>query len=164
VAQRLPPLGATLEAPAPAVQPEAKADVRPAASPPAPPPRTAAPAPVVKPPAAKPTPQVAAPEPEAKPKPAPIAALPAKPPQPAPKPALAPPAPAPSAPSVLVERTSWHPKPERRVAWVRAPGLAEARELHEGDAVGTFVVKEIRPSSVLFQHGAEQLQRRVGER
>jgi hypothetical protein len=24
-------------------------------------------------------------------------------------------------------------------------------------------VKEIRPSSVLFQHGAEQIQRRVGE-
>jgi len=79
-------------------------------------------------------------------------------------PAAPTPAPAPSAPSVLVERTSWHPKPERRVAWVRVEGLPEARELHEGDAVGTLVVKEIRPSSVLFQHGAEQLQRRVGER
>jgi hypothetical protein len=65
---------------------------------------------------------------------------------------------------VLVERTSWHPKPERRVAWVRVEGLADARELHEGDAVGTLVVKEIRPSSVLFQHGGAEIQRRVGER
>jgi hypothetical protein len=63
-----------------------------------------------------------------------------------------------------VERTSWHPTPERRVAWVTVEGLAGTRELHEGDALGTLVVKEIRPSSVLFQHGGEPLSRRVGER
>jgi hypothetical protein len=65
---------------------------------------------------------------------------------------------------VLVERTSWHPAPERRVAWVKVEGLASTREIHEGDAVGTLVVKEIRPSSVLFQHGSEAVTRRVGER
>jgi len=62
-----------------------------------------------------------------------------------------------------VERTSWHPKPERRVAWVRLEGSSAVREVREGDALGTLVVKEIRPSAVVFLHGAEQLQRRVGE-
>ena len=41
---------------------------------------------------------------------------------------------------------------------------AAARELHEGDALGTLVVKEIRPSAVVFLHGAETLERRVGGR
>ena len=156
VAQRLPPLGATLEPPAPAAatprepQPAAPAPQA-AASPPAP--RPAAPRPALK-PAPTPEPQLAAREPETPPRPAPVAAT--APREPA--------APQPSAPSVLIERTSWHPKPERRVAWVRVEGLSDPRELHEGDAVGTLVVKEIRPSSVLFQHGSEQLQRRVGER
>jgi hypothetical protein len=144
VAERLPPLGAPLEtAPAErAAEPEA---APPAAREPA---RTPAPA------APKPSAVAAAP----KPTPAPVA-------EPAPPPPAAPaPFAAPSAPSIEVERTSWHPSPERRVAWVRLEGLAGTRELHEGDGIGTLVVREIRPSSVLFQHGSVQLQRRVGER
>jgi hypothetical protein len=50
------------------------------------------------------------------------------------------------------------------VAWVSVEGTSGSRELHEGDAVGALVVKEIRPSSVLFLHGADTLQRRIGER
>jgi hypothetical protein len=65
---------------------------------------------------------------------------------------------------VLVERTSWHPSAERRTTWVSVEGLSGVRELHEGEAVGALVVKEIRPSSVVFLHGADTLQRRVGER
>jgi hypothetical protein len=74
------------------------------------------------------------------------------------------PPPAPSAPAVLVERTSWHPSAERRTAWVSVEGISATRELHEGEAVGALVVKEIRPSSVVFLHGADTLQRRVGVR
>jgi hypothetical protein len=50
------------------------------------------------------------------------------------------------------------------VAWVRLEGSSAVREVHEGDALGTLVVKEIRPSAVVFLHGVEQLSRRVGER
>jgi hypothetical protein len=77
--------------------------------------------------------------------------------------AVAPP-PRPSAPAVLVERTRWHPSPERRLAWVLVEGQPGPRELHEGDAVGAFVVKEIKPSSVIFLHGTDTLSRRVGVR
>jgi hypothetical protein len=145
VAERLPPLGAPLETAAAEPTPEPEA-----APPAAREPEPAAPAA----PPPKPSAVAAAP----KPAPAPVAE-PAPPPPAAPAPSSAPPA-----PLVEVERTSWHPSPERRVAWVRLEGLAGTRELHEGDGIGTLVVREIRPSSVLFQHGSEQLQRRVGER
>jgi outer membrane biosynthesis protein TonB len=154
VAQRLPPLGAPLEEgaaaapPAPAAAPPAPAPVPAATRPPPPAPRQAAPPP-------KPTP-AAAPAPAA----TPVArAAPAAKPEPKPAP-KAPPAP----PQVQIERTSWHPTPERRIAWVRVEGLSGARELREGDAVGALVVKQIRPSSVLFQYGGVEIQRRVGER
>jgi hypothetical protein len=62
-----------------------------------------------------------------------------------------------------VERIRWHPKSERRLAWVRLEGSSAEREVHEGDALGTLVVKEIRPSTVVFLHGAESLQRRIGD-
>jgi hypothetical protein len=39
-----------------------------------------------------------------------------------------------------------------------------ARELHEGDAIGTLVVSEIGPSSVLFLNDGAPLRRRVGAR
>jgi hypothetical protein len=163
VAERLPPLGTTLDAPVPARAPEPAPVPAPAA------PVQQAPAPAPQPPA------VAAPE--AKPAPEPVRAAPAPPVQPVarterPAPPARParvaakpaPPPAPSAPAVLVERTSWHPSAERRVAWVSVEGITGPRELHEGDAVGALVVKEIRPSSVVFLHGADTLQRRVGER
>ena len=149
VAERLPPLGAPLETARAEPAPREPAAAPPAAREPVPAPPPAAPAP----PAPKPSVVAAAP------KPAPAAAL-----EPAPPPPAAPaPFAKPSAPSIEVERTSWHPSPERRVAWVRLEGLAGTRELHEGDGIGSLVVREIRPSSVLFQHGSEQLQRRVGE-
>jgi len=170
IAERLPPLGTTLDVPStgtlapappdpslPAAAPQLAAAVEPApeagAREPAPIAVEAAPAPEPEAAPVQATPP--APPPQARP-----AAQPA-PPAVAPKPA---PPPAPSAPSVLVERTSWHPTAARRLAWVTVEGITGARELHEGDAVGALVVKEIRPSSVVFLHGADRLQRRVGQR
>jgi hypothetical protein len=98
-------------------------------------------------------------EPRPPPPPQPAAPV-AKPPPVAAKRIVAPP---PTAPDVQVDRISWHPKSERRLAWVRLEGSAATREVHEGDALGTLVVKEIRPSAVVFLHGVEQMQRRVGE-
>ena len=66
-------------------------------------------------------------------------------------------------PKVRVERTIWHPKPERRSALVHVQGHKEALELKEGDAVGTLVVAEIQPSGVVFLHGGVRLRHRVGE-
>ena len=150
LAVRLPPLGETLDAPVP--EPPV------AVAPPAPPSEPVAP------PAPSRSSEPAAPavrsEPRPPPPPQPAAPV-AKPPPVAAKRVLAPPPP--SAPEVQVERTSWHPKPERRVAWVRLEGSAATREIHEGDALGTLVVKEIRPSAVVFLHGTDELQRRVGE-
>jgi hypothetical protein len=160
VAERLPPLGTTLDAPEPAPVQQAPLQEAPA---PAPQPQPAAvaaaePKPA---PAAEPVPPAPAPpvRPAVRPKPA---AAPA--PRPAPVLARPAPPPAPSAPLVLVERTSWHPSAERRAAWVSVEGITGTRELHEGEAVGALVVKEIRPSSVVFLHGADTLQRRVGTR
>jgi hypothetical protein len=149
VAERLPPLGTTLDVPdaaPPPPAPEPAAEVARAEPEPAPPPEPKRAEPV--PP--RPAPAVK----RAAPKPAPprsAAVAPASPPRP-------------SAPAVLVERTRWHPSADRRVAWVSVAGQDAPRELHEGDAVGALVVKEIRPSSVLFLHGADTLSRRVGVR
>jgi hypothetical protein len=150
VAERLPPLGSPLEAPPPAPSPAPE----PVATRPEPapsPPPAAAPI-AAKPALTRPTPPKPAATPAAKPKPTLVAVAPS------PKPAL------PSPPTVQIERTSWHPTPARRIAWVRVEGLATMRELHEGDAVGALVVKEIKPSSVLFQYGSVEIQRRVGEK
>ena len=65
-------------------------------------------------------------------------------------------------PEVTVRKTYWHPNPERRVAEVEVEGHKGALELHEGDAVGTLVISEIQPSGVVFLHGGERLQRKVG--
>jgi hypothetical protein len=74
-----------------------------------------------------------------------------------------PPAPTASAlPTLAVERTQWHPAAEKRVAWVRATG--ETRELREGDVIEGAIVREIRPSSVLFSFEGAELRRGVGER
>jgi hypothetical protein len=67
-------------------------------------------------------------------------------------------------PQVTVEKTIWHPVPERRLARIEVEGRKGALELHEGDAVGTLVVAEIQPSGVVFLHGGERIHRKVGAR
>ncbi len=167
VAERLPPLGTTLDvpdaAPPPAPEPEPAQVARaapavPALEEPAPEPKLAEPERAAPPPAPPPAVERAAPAPP----PAPVKRAAPKP-EPPRTAAVAPP-PRPSAPAVLVERTRWHPSPERRVASVLVEGQPGPRELHEGDAVGALVVKEIKPSSVVFLHGADTLSRRVGVR
>jgi hypothetical protein len=82
------------------------------------------------------------------------------------RPAPAPPVPARVAkvrpPKVTVEKTIWHPTAARRVARIEVEGHKGTLELHEGDAVGTLVVAEIKPSGVVFLHGGEKLHRKVG--
>ncbi len=65
-------------------------------------------------------------------------------------------------PDVVVLRTTWHPAPNRRSASVRLEATGELVTLREGDAIGGLVVREILPSSVLFQAGEVELRRRVG--
>jgi hypothetical protein len=67
-------------------------------------------------------------------------------------------------PEVWVERTLWHPNAEKRSALVRVGADGEVRELHEGDALDGVVVKEIRPSGVLFVHDGAEFKRGVGGR
>ncbi len=79
-----------------------------------------------------------------------------------PRAAVKPTAPAPVVvPGVLVSSTVWHPQRDRRLARVALEGGA-ARELHEGDAIGSLVISEIGPSSVVFLHDGVELRRRVG--
>jgi hypothetical protein len=49
------------------------------------------------------------------------------------------------------------------VALVRSPERSEPVELHEGDALGTLVVKTIEPSGVVFLQGGSETRARVGE-
>jgi hypothetical protein len=67
-----------------------------------------------------------------------------------------------SAPEVRVERTQWHPTPAKRSALIRV-GADEPLEVREGDAVAGVVVKEIRPSGVLFLYAGAEFKRAVGE-
>jgi hypothetical protein len=67
-----------------------------------------------------------------------------------------------SVPSVIVSKTVWHPQADRRVALVALEG-GDARELHEGDAIGSLVVSKIEPSGVVFVHDGVELRRRVGQ-
>jgi hypothetical protein len=64
-------------------------------------------------------------------------------------------------PEIWVESTEWHPSPEKRSARVRI-GEDIARILREGDAVDGVVVKEIRPSGVVFLHEGAEFKRGVG--
>ena len=77
-------------------------------------------------PAPAPAPEVA----EAKPAPKPAAPKPAAP-RAAPK--EAPPPPPPPSIAISVEKTQWHPLADRRIAWVRVPGEADAQRVVEGD-------------------------------
>jgi hypothetical protein len=65
---------------------------------------------------------------------------------------------------VSVLRTVWHPKAGRRVARLRLAGAESAIEVHEGDAVGAFVVKTIEPSGVLLLQNGREVRRTVGNR
>lgn len=63
---------------------------------------------------------------------------------------------------VRVERTLWHPSPERRVAWVEVEGVTALREVREGERVGPYIVREIEPAAVRFANGSVELRREVG--
>jgi hypothetical protein len=65
-------------------------------------------------------------------------------------------------PKITVKKTIWHPTPGRRLAQIEVEGHEGAIELHEGDAVGTLVVAEIKPSEVVFLHRGDELRRKVG--
>jgi hypothetical protein len=64
--------------------------------------------------------------------------------------------------SVHVARTQWHPSPDRRIAWIEVDGAAAPREVHEGERIGSYVVREIQPAAVLFSEGGVSLRREVG--
>ncbi|HEY8493884.1 MAG TPA: hypothetical protein VIN04_08320 [Myxococcota bacterium] len=74
--------------------------------------------------------------------------------------------PAPSAREELpvsVVRTSWHPRPDRRTAWV-AIGSEAPREVREGEWVGAYEVRAIEPDGVLFADGPLLVHEPVGAR
>jgi len=64
-------------------------------------------------------------------------------------------------PQIYVTRTTWHPDPTRRQAVVRVDDDKTLLKLREGDAVGPLVVKEIRPSGVLFVGNGVEIQTRI---
>ena len=152
---------------------------------PEPPLSNALPAPSARPAASAPTdpaPKIAAstepvPAPQPAPpelKPARVARVPAPTsPAPAPDPpapsrapvdqALAPPVSnAQSVPSLRVEKTLWHPRPDRREAVIVVDG-GSPRRIHEGDVVAGTLVSEIQPSGVVFERDGETLRRGVGD-
>jgi hypothetical protein len=63
---------------------------------------------------------------------------------------------------VRVERTQWHPSPDRRVAWVEVEGTTALREVREGERIGPYVVRSIEPAAVLFSEGSVRVRREVG--
>lgn len=67
-------------------------------------------------------------------------------------------------PSVVVMRTIWHPRPERRRAElsVEEGGATRTLELREGDFVGPLKLSEIGPLGVTFVHEGVEIQHRVG--
>jgi hypothetical protein len=69
-----------------------------------------------------------------------------------------------SLPSLVVERTLWHPSAGRRLAVLEVEGRAGPVELREGDAVGDLVVLQIDPGGVVFLHRGVEIRRRVGAR
>ncbi len=64
---------------------------------------------------------------------------------------------------VHVVRTTWHPRAERRAAWV-AIGGADPREVREGEWVGALEIRTIEPDGILFADGPILVHRRIGER
>jgi hypothetical protein len=66
-------------------------------------------------------------------------------------------------PPLEVARTVWHPAHERRSATIRVDGRDAPVEVHEGDAIDRFVVLEIKPSAVLFDHAGTRVELRIGD-
>lgn len=71
---------------------------------------------------------------------------------------------APASAGVLVLRTVWHPKPERRTALLEAPGDAAPREYREGDLVGRLTLLRIEPSAVVFERGGVEIREKLTDR
>ena len=67
----------------------------------------------------------------------------------------------PAAPGVAVLRTVWHPKPERRTAWLESPGEAAPREYREGDHLGTLTLLRIEPSGVVFERDGVEISEKI---
>ncbi len=65
-------------------------------------------------------------------------------------------------PDFSIKRTVWHPIPARRVAVILLAATEEAIHVGEGDSMGPLIVKEIKPSRVVFLHGEVEIERRVG--
>ena len=63
---------------------------------------------------------------------------------------------------VRVERTQWHPDPDRRIAWVEVEGTTALREVREGERIGPYVVREIEPAAVSFADGSAEVRSEVG--
>lgn len=91
----------------------------------------------------------------------PPASMPEPAPESAPEPAVAVVAPR---PEVWVDRTQWHPTPEKRRAWIRVGAGAPQQEAAEGDAIDGVVVHEIKPSAVILRHAGDEWRRGVGSR
>ena len=141
-----PPIAAAPPEPTPAPVAQAPPP-EPIATPVAPAPAPRAPTPVPKIAAAKPVPKSVAKQP-----PAPRAA-----------PKEAPPPPPPPSIAVSVEKTQWHPLADRRIAWLRVPGEADAQRVVEGDVVDGLIVSAIEPSGVVFERDGEKIRRVLGK-
>ena len=61
-----------------------------------------------------------------------------------------------------MDRTKWHPDRDRRTATIRLGNRARSIEVSEGQTVGELKVREIKPSSVVFEFEGERLDRKVG--
>ena len=68
----------------------------------------------------------------------------------------------PPLPALRVEKTLWHPSPDRRRAWLRVDGEDEARRVVEGDVVEGLLVAEIEPSGVVLERDGQRIQRGLG--
>jgi hypothetical protein len=162
------------QAPAAGAKPAAPAPVARPAAPPAPAP-SSAPAPALDRPAAPPAPVAQKPVQQAT-APAPRAPQPEthiwddptrdlEPEPPAPKPgarAVTSAEVIAGAAEVHVKRTQWHPDGARRSADLEVGG--QTRSVHEGDAVGLYVVSEIRPSGVVLLRDGQKVERGIGSK
>ena len=63
---------------------------------------------------------------------------------------------------VVVMRTIWHPKPERRSAQIRLADRLDPIQVREEDVIEGYVVQEITPSSVVLARGKVVVTHRVG--
>jgi hypothetical protein len=73
-------------------------------------------------------------------------------------------APAPRATPPRVASTVWHPDGERRRAMVQVDGASgRAREVREGETVGSYLVLAIGPTGVVFRRDGADVTRRVGQ-